>query len=90
MIYSGILTYLEVIPFLKTPNMKKSILILGNALNKVEQKQITGGALIKGGGCCNPANDCCVPNDGAPRPNCPSPTGSPSCQFLYSSGACCI
>ena len=70
--------------------MKKTLLHFGVSLEKKEQKQITGGMLTKGRGCCNPTNDCCVPNDGAPRPWCPTPTGSPSCQFLYSSGGCCI
>jgi hypothetical protein len=70
--------------------MKKSILTIGNALNTTEQKQIHGGLITRGGGCCNPATDCCVPNDGAPRPQCPAPSGNPSCTFLYSPGQCCF
>jgi len=72
--------------------MKKLSNLKGvKALGKNQQKIIHGGGKLKpGGGCCNPTNDCCVPNDGAPRPQCPPPTGSSSCQFLYSSGSCCI
>ena len=67
--------------------MKKQILNLGKALNKAEQRTINGGA---SGKCCNPANDCCVPNDGAPRPQCSPPTGGSGCAFLYSTQPCCI
>ncbi len=50
--------------------MKKSILNLGKALNKAEQKLINGGGLrctspnsCPTGQCCN-ANHTCRPNDG--------------------------
>ncbi len=68
--------------------MKKLADLKGaRALNKIEQQSVNGGGRLKpggGGGCCDPAIDCCVPNDGAPRPQCPPPTGSANCTFLYS------
>ncbi|MEQ6125287.1 hypothetical protein AAON49_13850 [Pseudotenacibaculum sp. MALMAid0570] len=56
--------------------MKKSILNIGKALNKAEQKQVNGG--LKPRPCCNPADDCCVPNPNYNGSNCQFIPGNPN------------
>ena len=71
--------------------MLRDILNLTGAseLSKIDQKSMNGsGPLKPTKGCCDPANDCCIPTS-CPTPSCPS-WGNTSCQFLYSSGSCCI
>ncbi|WP_299835045.1 hypothetical protein [uncultured Tenacibaculum sp.] len=57
--------------------MKKSILNVGKALNKAEQREINGGrlSLII---CCDPALHCCRPG------------GTRNCRYSFSSRPVCI
>jgi len=67
--------------------MKKLAKIIGvKTLDKKAQRRIGGGARGK---CCNPTNDCCVPNNGAPHPGC-GQYGNPNCNWLYSANGCCF
>ena len=76
---------------LKFNIMLKEILNLTGAqvLNKSEQKNIFGGMLKKGGGCCNPTFSCCVPQ---PIPyTCAAAgcaTASTNCQYAYGDPNC--
>ncbi|EDP72173.1 hypothetical protein FBALC1_13767 [Flavobacteriales bacterium ALC-1] len=60
----------------------KNLKNLGKILNKKQQQVINGGGPIKlGGGCCNPANDCCIHRTHVTA-SCPG-TGAASCDWLY-------
>jgi len=66
--------------------MLKNILKLNGAkqLTKGEQNEILGGGRLKKRGCCDPANDCCVPQpipDTCARAGCAS--NDPNCQYAY-------
>lgn len=54
--------------------MKKDILNIGKSISKSEQKEIMGGRR----GCCDPADDCCVPNDYWPGWGCRFLPGNPN------------
>ena len=58
--------------------MKKLANLNGaKALNKNEQRAIHGGARGGSSGCCNPTNDCCVPNPYYNGSNCQFVPGDP-------------
>lgn len=70
--------------------MKKSILSLGSALNRAQQKEISGGfGPLKPSRCCDPAMACCTTSSLAQNNSSCGGSYRAGCRYHHATN-CCI